>query len=525
MKSRTWMWRTAVYLLAASAVTIGAAAQDNLMSRNKHHKYRLIDMGTLGGPMGYINSQGNGGPYINHPGAVVGVAQTTVSIPSQNNPYACFPGPNVNHAILWRNGHSIELPTLPPADQNCSGTNSMGINDRGDITYQSEIDVIDPLLGVKEIHSVVWNNGTLADLGTMGGNATASLGMNNRGQVVGFSLNATPDPYSFYGLFFEGSSNSTQTRAFLWQHGTMRDLGTLGGPDAAAVLVNNNGDVMGFSYTNDIPNETTGIPTIDPFLWRNGSMIDLGTLGGTITQAIGVNSQGQLAGQGNLAGDTTQHPFFWDRGHLMDLGTFGGSNGAANSLNDSGEVVGVADFPGDQLHHAFLWKRGVMTDLGTLGTNSIAFTNNSQGQVAGAVRLNDTTVHAFLWEKGGPMVDLNDLVSPRSDVVLLSPNAIGDNGEIAVNGLPVGCGDVDVCGHPYVLVPDGDADDDVEARIAASRLRAAISHGDPSTENKAIPLYSPAPRNSEASPANGIVPSPDRFGRPRLPGQSVTPRN
>ena len=150
MKSRTWMWRAVVYPLAILAVTIGLAAQDNPSQDNKHHKYRLFDMGTLGGPMGYINSQGNGGPYINSPGAVVGAAQTTVSLPVQNNPYACYPGPNVNHAILWQNGHSIELPTLPPADQNCSGTNAYGCgNDRGDVTYQSEIDAIDPLLGVK----------------------------------------------------------------------------------------------------------------------------------------------------------------------------------------------------------------------------------------------------------------------------------------------------------------------------------------------------------------------------------------
>jgi probable HAF family extracellular repeat protein len=518
MKFRTWMWTTAVYLLATLAVTIGLEAQGNTQG-GKHHKYRLIDMGTLGGPMGYINSQGNGGPYINSAGAVVGVAQTTVSIPSQNNPYACFPGPNVNHAILWRNGHSVELPTLPPAEQNCSGTNSMGINDRDDITYQSEIDVIDPLLGVKEIHSVVWKNGTLADLGTLGGNATASLGINNRGQVVGFSLNVIADPFSFYGLFFEGSSNSTQTRAFLWQHGTMSDLGTLGGPDAAAVLVNNNGDVMGFSYTNDIPNETTGIPTIDPFLWRNGRMIDLGNLGGTITQAIGLNSHGQLAGQGNLAGDTTQHPFFWDRGQMMDLGTFGGSNGAANSLNDSGEVVGVADFPGDQVHHAFLWKRGVMTDLGTLGTNSTGFTNNSQGQIVGGSGVNDTTVHAFLWEKHGPMVDLNDLVSPKSDVVLQFPNAIADNGEIAVNGLPVGCDNVDVCGHPYVLIPDGDADDDVEARIAASQIRAATSQDASSMKHGSETSLSQIERSRETKRQFDRVPG--QAAPLRLPGQPV----
>jgi probable HAF family extracellular repeat protein len=155
------------------------------------------------------------------------------------------------------------------------------------------------------------------------------------------------------------------------------------------------------------------------------------------------------------------------------LGTFGGSNGAAFALNDAGEVAGVADFPGDQLHDAFLWKNGKMTDLGNLGLTSAAHTMNSRGQVVGGSRLSDgITVHAFLWEHG-QIVDLNDLVRPKSDVQLQSPNAISDSGEIAVNGLPKGCGD-ESCEHAYVLIPDGDCDEDCEARIAASRNNLAV---------------------------------------------------
>jgi hypothetical protein len=37
------------------------------------------------------------------------------------------------------------------------------------------------------------------------------------------------------------------------------------------------------------------------------------------------------------------------------------------------------------------------------------------------------------------MVDLNDLVSPKSDVTLLDANAIADSGEILINGIPAGC--------------------------------------------------------------------------------------
>ena len=182
---------------------------------------------------------------------------------------------------------------------------------------------------------------------------------------------------------------------------------------------------------------------------------------------------------------------------MIDLGTLGGSNGAANSINDAGEIVGVAYLAAIS-HHAFLWRRGVMTDLGILGTtNSTGLTNNSQGQVVGTSRVNPTTVHAFLWEKRGLHGRLEHLVSPKSDVVLVSPNAIADNGEIAVNGMPVGCGNVDVCGHPYVLIPNGDADDDVEARIVASQLRVATAQAAPLVKHESQTSLSPVERSRE----------------------------
>src|SRR5439155_10600379 len=110
----------------------------------------------------------------------------------------------------------------------------------------------------------------------------------------------------------------------------------------------------------------------------------------------------------------------WRGGTLIDLGTFGGSNGTATALNNAGEVVGVADFPGDLLHNAFLWKNGVMTDLGNLGVTSFAHGINSKGQVVGASRVSrvPSQVSAFLWESGGPMIDLNTLIPANSSLHL-----------------------------------------------------------------------------------------------------------
>jgi probable HAF family extracellular repeat protein len=100
---------------------------------------------------------------------------------------------------------------------------------------------------------------------------------------------------------------------------------------------------------------------------------------------------------------------------------------------------------------------------------SSAFAINSLSQVVGTSSPDcGFFITAFLWERGD-LVDLNDLVSPKSDVILLEPNAISDQGVIAVNGIPPGCDNLDTCGHPYLLVPSGDFDKDNEARIAARR--------------------------------------------------------
>jgi len=347
---------------------------------------------------------------------------------------------------------------------NCS--NAGTINSKGEIAGNSEIGEIDPVFGVRQIRAVVWADGQIKNLGTLGGNESAASAINNRGEVVGLTLNAIPDPFSLFDVVIFGSSAGTQTRAFLWQNGVMQDLGTLGGPDAQAISINERGQVTGFSYTNSIPNADTGMPTLDPFLWQNGRMTDLGTLGGTFGLPFALNNRGQVVGDSNLAGDLTFHPFFWDGRQLTDLGTLGGDNGDAFALNDAGDVVGDASLSGSQTMHAVLWKNGVITDLGTVegDTDSMAMSINSKAQVVGTSSIPCTIAqsHAFLWEEGS-IVDLNDLI-PSSGFRLSCGFFINDSGEIAGIGFLPGCeaSDPIVCGHAYLLIPCDEDHPDIE---------------------------------------------------------------
>jgi probable HAF family extracellular repeat protein len=232
-------------------VQLTAQEQQQQEQKKEHTRYKFIDLGTLGGPTNYLSINGGGLPILNDAGIVSSSADT--SIPDPNAPNLCFnPGCFLTHAYRWQDGVLTDLGALPGVNSSAAGA----INARGWSVRHSQNGEIDPLSGFPETRAVLWNERQIVDLGTLGGNWSLATDVNNGGQVVGAAANTIPDPFSLFGF-------GTQTRAFLWQKGGIQDLGTLGGPDAAALFVNERGQVAGISYTNATPNPVTGLPTRD----------------------------------------------------------------------------------------------------------------------------------------------------------------------------------------------------------------------------------------------------------------------
>jgi len=455
-KSRTRFASVVVVAVTpfASGAVAAAASPPAAAAPTPSLHYRVVDLGTLGGPN---SSETQEFPYVNDAGLVVGFADTATPDPDNGEGF-------VFHAFGWHGGPMKDLGTLP------GGTNSFAIwsNTAGAVAGLSETGRMDPLLGAPESHGALWQDGRVVDLGTLGGHESLAAFVNERGQVAGVAADTQPDDVSLFGW-------GTRTRAFLWERGVMRDLGTLGGPDAAAVAVDGSGRVAGFSYTSSTPNADTGIPTLDPFLWDKGRMRDLGTLGGTVGFANAVNDRGQVVGQSNLPGNEAAHPFRWSDGRLKDLGTLGGSFGTATWTNDAGEVAGGATTKSDQAFHAFFWRDGRMTDLGTVGddTCSVAHFMNATGLVVGTSGdcEGEFEKHGFVSVRGGGMVDLNAFLPPGSELTITDGETINDSGEIAASGrLPNG----DL--HAVVLVPCTDRDNP-GCRTAKSGDIAAASEG------------------------------------------------
>ena len=347
---------------------------------------QLVDLGTLPGDTESL-------PYgLNEAGQVIGRSDPNIMGPFRGFIWELGQMKAVNGGVpLAMNGsgqttgtplNSMLLPTGnaqvwlngPSAPKSLGVTGfALAINDSGQVALYSNSG-----------SGFIWASGDTApiNLGTINpGDRVTTVAINAKGQIV-------------------GQSGNVSNRAFLWEAGTMRSLGTLGGCCSSAHDINAAGQVAGDS-------DTVSHGTYHAYRWDSGTMTDLTP--GTPSSGFAINASGQVAGDLNPGSFSGGHAFLWKDGVVTDLGTLGGASSTVaaccargHPINDWGQVVGTSVTTSGQ-SHAFLWDSGTMSDLGTLGgTESGAYSINNAHQIVGASTLASGERHAFIYTPCGP---------------------------------------------------------------------------------------------------------------------------
>ncbi len=259
----------------------------------------------------------------------------------------------------------------------------------------------------KAMHATIWYKNQLIDLAknAVGPRNSAAFGINDRGQVVGQADTVIPNAEDFCGFNVEGFKTSTACVPFLWQNGVMQALPTLGGANGVANLINNRGQVAGWA---EAAAPAAGCP-------------------------VGLF-----------------YPVVWERGGVRQLPIAAGDNsGLAAAINDNGQVAGASGTcspylagPGVYLleKHAMLWDRdGTPHDLGNLGgtggfAGNHACALNNAGQVVGHSLLTNEYLgpfHAFVWTASTGMKDLGALAGEHMSLAL----GINDQSQVVGSSL------------------------------------------------------------------------------------------
>lgn len=286
------------------------------------------------------------------------------------------------------------------------------------------------LPGDTTYHGFLWKKSTgMIDLGTLGGpNSSTGYQVSDSGGTVGSAETSVPDPQGYDCL---GMGTYLTCLPFHWQNGVMTALPTLGGHDGFGLGINNLGVVVGWSETSTP--DTCGGYEQKAVIWRKGQVYELPNFPGDWNGSGRViNDEGQIAGWSGGCGRL--HALLWQNRHAIDLGNLGGTIDIAPfDINNQGQIVGYSYLPDNTTVHAFLWqKRTGMIDLGTLPGDvfSWGIGINSKGQVVGGSEDASDNERAYLWQNG-VMTDLNTLIPPDSPFYLLEADGINDQGQIA----------------------------------------------------------------------------------------------
>jgi probable HAF family extracellular repeat protein len=329
---------------------------------------------------------------------------------------------------------STAAPALAAASYTVTGLGSLGfgttvatgINASGEITGESylatEVQTKCPTPKHKPPcfthpgHAFLWSKGTMTDLGSLGGIDSQGNAINDSGEVVGTS-----------------NTSNGGSSAFADQNGVMTAIDPGDG-----TAVNDSGEIAGVGPFLVVG--TPGDVFQQAFTYLNGNTTVLGLIpgeGGIFTAAAGINSSGEVIGSGdNSASD--ERAWKYQNGTMTDIGTLGGPQASATSVNDNGQIVGFAQTSSDA-DHGFLYSGGKMTDL---GLNVFPDAINDLGVIVGQ------GPGGAVVDSGGGFQNLNNMIPASSGVTLSNAVGINSAGQIVANGSETTGGS-----HAFLLSP------------------------------------------------------------------------
>jgi probable HAF family extracellular repeat protein len=321
--------------------------------------------------------------------------------------------------------------------------------------------------------AVINVDGLNIDLGTLGkpnGNSWINWGgINERGEAVGMSETAVPDPD---GEDVCGFGTQLTCVPFLWRDGHMSALPTVGGNNGQASAINNRGEVAGYAETAVVDSGCPPYKITSAVMWEKGKAVALPTVGGDPDGvAFGINDHGQSVGYSGSCVAAT-HAVMWKNNTAFALQDLGGTrSNIAYVINNRGQIAGKVRSADDTHYVAALWQPdGTLTTHEPLPGDLDAFATgiNNRGQVVGNDFDSDFNwSHGFIWQNG-VMTDLNTLIPADSNLLIISASNINERGQISgmatVHSGPH-AGDI----HAYLATP-------VDASIGTSMADVARTH-------------------------------------------------
>lgn len=230
-------------------------------------------------------------------------------------------------------------------------------------------------------------DGTVVNLETVGIRYVG--GINDLGVISGYGCNLQ-DP--------NDCGTATVKNGVMTLLGTPRTRATTLTFSSGA-SINNLGHLVSSPQVATSP-LTTQIAT----LITGTTVIPMG-LEGTYSVGYAANDFDEVVGYAGTRWDFAFHGFLRQRdGSILDLGTLGGRNSYARDINNRSEVVGDSDRSFfDQARGAYLWRQGTTIDLGALpevqaagwDDLTMAMAINNRGQIVGTGR-RDGVEHGFL---------------------------------------------------------------------------------------------------------------------------------